>query len=91
MNLKDKRVFVTGGARGIGRGIVTLLAKEGARVAFTYTSNPAPSEELLKELPGDGHLCVKMDVRDGASIQEGFAKAMETLGGHSTTVADFPP
>ena len=30
LGLKDKVIIVTGGSKGIGKGIVTLLAKEGA-------------------------------------------------------------
>ena len=30
LNLKDKIIIVTGGSKGIGGGIVNLLAKEGA-------------------------------------------------------------
>lgn len=33
-SLKDKRVFVTGGGSGIGEGIVTAFAEQGAKVAF---------------------------------------------------------
>ena len=29
LNLQDKKIIVTGGAKGIGAGIVTALAKEG--------------------------------------------------------------
>ncbi|KAH7081553.1 hypothetical protein BKA63DRAFT_562090 [Paraphoma chrysanthemicola] len=44
MSLVNKIAIVTGGARGIGRGIVLALAKEGAKVAFTYVS---PSSSVL--------------------------------------------
>lgn len=47
--LRDKVIIVTGGARGIGRGIVMLLAKEGAIpviVSRTETENLAAVQEV---------------------------------------------
>ena len=35
-----KKAFVTGGSRGIGRGIVEKLASDGYDVVFTYNSKP---------------------------------------------------
>lgn len=35
--LKDKKIIVTGGSRGIGKSCVELLLQEGASVAFTHT------------------------------------------------------
>ena len=52
--LQDQNVIITGGSRGIGRGIATTFAKHGANVAFTYNSSTQAAEELVKELEGFG-------------------------------------
>jgi len=54
MRLKDQVALVTGGSRGIGRGIVKALAAEGARVAFVYRGNQAAAESLVQELQNAG-------------------------------------
>ncbi|GHO89519.1 3-oxoacyl-ACP reductase FabG [Dictyobacter formicarum] len=53
--MSGKRVLVTGGSRGIGRATVLALARSGADVAFTYSSNQASAAEVLaaaEELEG---------------------------------------
>lgn len=52
--LQDQNVIITGGSRGIGRGIATTFAQHGANVAFTYNSSTQAAEELVKELEGFG-------------------------------------
>ena len=48
--LKNKTVLITGGTRGIGRGIALKIAKEGANIAFTYNSAVEAAETLTKEI-----------------------------------------
>jgi len=53
MKLAGKTALVTGGSRGIGKGIVRALSAQGAKVAFTYHSNADAANELVKELELD--------------------------------------
>ncbi len=46
--------LVTGGSRGIGRGIVEKLAAAGAKVAFVYQSSKAAAEQLAADLSKNG-------------------------------------
>ncbi|MBB4117762.1 3-oxoacyl-[acyl-carrier protein] reductase [Mesonia hippocampi] len=48
--LEGKNAIITGGSRGIGRGIARVYAEQGANVAFTYSSSEAAAKELEEEL-----------------------------------------
>lgn len=52
--LEGKTVIITGASRGIGKGIAEVFAKNGANVAFTYSSSAASAQELEKELNAMG-------------------------------------
>lgn len=80
MSVVGKNILVTGGSRGIGSGIVTLLAKQGARVAFTYTFRPDAAEKVLKNLSGEGHKLFKMDVSDDHSVRDTMTRIFEDFG-----------
>jgi len=54
-----KVAIVTGGSRGIGRAIVQALAREGAKVAFTYVQNKALADEVAN---GETILAFQADV-----------------------------
>ena len=57
-NRTRKNAFVTGGSRGIGRGIAVVLAREGYNIAFTYSSALKEAELLQLEIEGLGIDCV---------------------------------
>ncbi|QYA26323.1 3-oxoacyl-[acyl-carrier-protein] reductase [Gramella sp. MT6] len=52
--LEGKNAIITGGSRGIGKGIAQVFAQHGANVAFTYNSSSQSAEELAKELEALG-------------------------------------
>ena len=52
--LKEKTAIITGASRGIGRGIALVFAKQGANIAFTYSSSVDAAKELEKELNSFG-------------------------------------
>lgn len=79
--LREKKIIVTGGSRGIGAAIVQSLAQAGAQVAFTYSSNEAAAQKVLETLPGQGHFCFHCNVSQDDSVQSGFDAAIEKLGG----------
>ena len=52
--LEGKTAIITGGSRGIGKGIATVFAQHGANVAFTYSSSVESANSLEKELTNYG-------------------------------------
>lgn len=52
--LEGKTALITGASRGIGRGIAEVFAKNGANVAFTYSSSAEAALQLEKELSAEG-------------------------------------
>ena len=50
MNKHIRKAFITGGSRGIGKGIVLALAKDGYDVAFTYVRRPEDAEATIADI-----------------------------------------
>jgi 3-oxoacyl-[acyl-carrier protein] reductase len=80
LKLAGKNILVTGSSRGIGAAIAKRLAQEGAKIAVTYSSNPASAEGIFKELPGEGHLLLKLNISDEASVTATFEEIGKTWG-----------
>jgi len=52
--LEGKTAIITGGSRGIGKGIALVFAQHGANIAFTYSSSVESANSLEKELSNYG-------------------------------------
>src|SRR5258707_4270721 len=88
--LDGKSALVTGGGRGIGRGIVLEFAREGADVAINYRRSRDAAEETAAEVRALGRraLTVEGDVSDRAAVDAMVAEAVRVLGGLDIVVAN---
>ena len=70
--------LVTGGSRGIGRAVVTQLARDGYAVSFCYQANDEAAEVVVKSAREHGTTvrAQRVDVTDSEQVQ-GFVKATE--------------
>ena len=89
MSLAGKRIFITGGSRGIGLAIALKAARDGASIAIA-----AKTAEVNPKLPGTIYsaaaeieaaggvaLPIQCDLRDEAQIEAAIAKAAAEFGG----------
>jgi len=81
MNLQGKNAIVTGGSRGIGKGIALRLAKGGANVLITYAGNAAAAEETVEEMKAMGvkAAAIQADASDPAAAAT-VVEAAKELG-----------
>ncbi len=68
----DRVALITGGARGIGRGIALDLASKGWRVALCYRTSQQEAEEVKRTIEGQGGkaLAIQCDVSDPAAATQ---------------------
>ena len=89
MSLAGKRIFITGGSRGIGLAIALRAAQDGAQIAIaakTAEANPKLPGTIFSaakeiEAAGGTALPIQCDIRDEAQIEAAIAKTAETFGG----------
>lgn len=78
-NLKDKVIFITGGASGIGAAMVKAFSDQGAKVAFVDIDEAA-SCSLAKKL-SNSYWYKNLDVTNPQSLQSAVDEAAVALGG----------
>ena len=78
MSLAGRHAVVTGGTRGIGRAIASLLAREGARVSI-ISRTPSVTPSVSKGDAG-GFYLTQCDVTDESQVQGAFAACREANG-----------
>lgn len=83
MGLLDGKIaLVTGGTRGIGKGICMQFAKEGATVVFTYLSSEEKAKALEAKLAAHGGtaLAVKSDASNFEQTEALINQIVEKYG-----------
>ncbi len=88
--LDGRTALVTGGGRGIGRGIVLELAREGADVAINYRRGRDAAEATANEVRALGRraVTVEADVSDLGQVERMVTQAVDFLGGLDIAVAN---
>jgi citronellol/citronellal dehydrogenase len=89
MSLAGKRIFITGGSRGIGLAIALRAAQDGAHIAIaakTAEANPKLPGTIFSaakdiEAAGGKALPIQCDIRDEAQIEAAIAKTADEFGG----------
>lgn len=82
LGLRGRRVLLTGGSSGIGQATARLLARAGARVAFTWNRGEAGAAETLAALEAEGvpGVALQADLSEVAQVRAVWAGALEALG-----------
>lgn len=82
LDLTGRVAAVTGGSRGIGRGIAELLAERGAAVAIAFREREEAARDVVSSITAGGgrSWSSACDVGDPASVAAFFETAANALG-----------
>ena len=78
-NLEGHVALVSGGSRGIGRGIALRLAGEGVKVGVNYNTGAAQAQEVVEEITSaDGEaIALQADVSDQSQVTDMVGSLLE--------------
>jgi 3-oxoacyl-[acyl-carrier protein] reductase len=80
--MNERVALITGGARGIGRGVALDLAGNGWLVALCYRTSQQEAEEVTRTIEGQGGkaLAIQCDVSDPAAATQLVRRVEDTWG-----------
>ena len=76
--LEGKTAIITGGSRGIGKAIVEIFVKQGANVAFTYSTSSDAAKAIENKL-STNTVKVKSYKSDASNFEEAKVLAASVL------------
>jgi len=81
MRLKDRVAIVTGGSKGIGWGITTVFAQQGAKIAIVARDAKA-GEQTVEEIryKGGEAIFISCDVSNEEQVKAMVQKTLDTYG-----------
>lgn len=77
MNVKDKIIFVTGGAHGIGKGLCERFAADGAKKIIVTAVDYESAKNVAGEIGGSAF---ELDVSDEAQVKNVAGKILDEFG-----------
>jgi NAD(P)-dependent dehydrogenase (short-subunit alcohol dehydrogenase family) len=76
----NKSAIVTGGSRGIGRGIALALGAQGWQVVINYHTNRQAADETLAQLPAGMGVAVQVNIAEAADREKLVQQSIEAFG-----------
>jgi len=93
MSLKGKHALITGGSRGIGRGIALKLAESGVKIAIHYYKNADAANDTLAKVRerGSSGFIVHADVNTPEEIRQMINQVKREFGALDFFVSNARP
>ena len=93
MSFQGKKALITGGSRGIGRGIALKLAEGGAQIAVHYFRNKEAAQATLEKVRalGSNGFLVQADVCKPEEVRRLFQQVRSEFGSLDVLVSNARP
>lgn len=80
LNLKGKKILLTGASNGIGKACAAFLMEMGAQVAIHYNTNEKSATSLIKEYPETDSKAFKADLSKETEVYQLFQDVLDSFG-----------